>query len=131
MFESWKLNREVQAARKALSDADDAYYHEMPTDGQRQYELNSKYEHALDDLCEAVSQSGAPAGEPVGYAIVDCAGSPTTELWLTQELADAECVIFNGADNLKHLRPFTVRPPGYLSSRSSGEDTARLEGHTR
>lgn len=51
----WRTSPEVRGARKALLEADDAYYHEMPTDGHRQFELEKAYGDALDALCDAVA----------------------------------------------------------------------------
>ena len=65
-WKGWRSDPNILAARKAVLDADDAYYHEMPTDGHRQHELESAYMHALDTLINVVfsaaplAQQGAP-----------------------------------------------------------------------
>jgi hypothetical protein len=74
-WKGWRSDPNILAARKAVLDADDAYYHEMPTDGHRQQELESAYMHALDTLIN-VAVSAAPLAQ---QAAGSTGGAPTRE----------------------------------------------------
>ena len=74
-WKGWRSDPNILAARKAVLDADDAYYHEMPTDGHRQQELESAYMHALDTLIN-VAVSAAPLAQ---QAAGSTGGAPTRD----------------------------------------------------
>jgi hypothetical protein len=55
----WRDSEQVRAALRALSEADDEYYHHLPPwgepmNGERDYELTTKYTVALHAALDAV-----------------------------------------------------------------------------